>query len=152
MSASFAHQLVLADPTRDDGYDHTGEPGDCWRTCIANAIGARPADLPNFVRYHSWMEAARLWLADHGHDYGVLPGPEWLAGHRDEFAQDALFIVTGPSPRGPWLHCVLMDRDLQLIHDPHPSGDGILEPRTVELVTTWPLFPRPTRLMLEAAR
>jgi hypothetical protein len=114
-------------------------------------LGLPPAALPNFVRYYSWMEAARLWLGDRGRDYGVLPSPEWLAEHRDQFPGDALFIVTGPSPRGDWLHCVLMDRDLQLVHDPHPSGLGIIEPQIVELVVDRFLFPRPTRLALEAA-
>ncbi|WP_311208756.1 MULTISPECIES: hypothetical protein [unclassified Aeromicrobium] len=125
--STLVHQLVLASPDRGDGHDVTGEPGDCWRTCIANMLGVHPSTVPNFVRYRSWMDEARRWLRARGYDYGyVIGGVEGLRNLRDDLDEGAWFIVTGPSPRGPWRHCVLMDRDLQLVHDPHPSGLGII--------------------------
>lgn len=147
---TFHHQVILADLNRGDGHNAEGEPGDCWRTCIANALGLRPLEVPNFVQQYSWMEAARRFLAPFGKDYGVTPGPDYVLAH-PEIYEGRLLIGTGPSPRGDWLHCVVVDHQLQLVHDPHPSGAGILSVDIVELVVdTW-LFPRPRQLQLEAA-
>lgn len=148
-AATMHHQLVLADLARGDGHDVTGEPGDCWRTSIACILGLHPATVPNFARFYSWMDEARLWLADRGLDYGVTPSPAWVLENSDAYPVDQLFIATGQSPRGDWRHCVVMNRALELIHDPHPSGDGLANIQIVELITTWPLFPRPRRLELE---
>jgi len=146
------HQLVLADPARADGHDATGEPGDCWRTAVACLLGLHPADVPNIVRYHSNMDELRFWLEDYaGLDYGVTPGPEFVLEHPDLYPPGQLFIATGQSPRGDWLHCAIVDAALELVHDPHPSGAGILDVREVELITGRLLWPRPTRLALEAA-
>ena len=90
-------------------------------------LDLHPSEVPNFVRYRSWMDEARRWLRARGYDYGyVVGGVPGLRALRDTIDPGAWFIVSGPSPRGPWRHCVLMDRDLRLVHDPHPSGLGIV--------------------------
>ena len=33
-------QTILADPTRDDGHDASGQPGDCYRAALASALFA----------------------------------------------------------------------------------------------------------------
>jgi hypothetical protein len=126
----YQHQRILADTRRDDGHDAAGTPGDCWRTCIANLLELDPDDVPNFVERLSWMDAARLWLADYGLsvgqalDYGVWPtAAAFLAD--DTTRPSGVFVVIGPSRRGPWRHAVLMDHNLELVHDPHPDGSGI---------------------------
>ena len=37
------HQTILADPTRNDGHDATGQPGNCYQAAIASALGAGPS-------------------------------------------------------------------------------------------------------------
>jgi hypothetical protein len=148
--SEYFHQLILADPRRGDGHDANGNQGDCWRTCIATVLGLHPLDVPNFVQQYSWMEAARLWLAPRGMDYGVTPGAEYVLDH-PEIYDGRLLIATGPSPRGDWMHCVVVDHQLNLVHDPHPSGAGITSIAVVELIVGEWLFPRPHQLQLEAA-
>lgn len=35
-------------------------------------------------------------------------------------------LLSGPSPRGNFYHAVVGDTDFNMVHDPHPSGVGIL--------------------------
>lgn len=87
------------------------------------AIEDMRGDLQN-ERWEEWLD--RLFglalIRTEGHDVGLMPD---------------FYVACGPSPRGDGTiyHSVVYSRG-ELVHDPHPSGRGIL---SVEW--TWHLVP-----------
>jgi hypothetical protein len=124
-------QTVVADPRRRDGYATDGTPGDCLRAAVASLLDLDLFEVPHFGLYGpSWWQTMRRWarrtlgqdfaaLRPHGGSVAyALPdydNPDW----------SGLMIGNGPSPRGPWRHVVIVDRQLALVHDPHPSDRGL---------------------------
>jgi hypothetical protein len=95
--------------------------GDCWRACIANLLDVPRILVPHFVQHHNakWLEATQKWLQDH---HGVRLEATALP------ADGALFgrvIIIGGSPRGDHGHAVLASTTGEVLHDPHPSRDGL---------------------------
>lgn len=135
-------QTILADPARGDGHDAEGRAGDCVRTCVASIFEV--ADLnrvPNFADEGGewkWFLAMRLWARERDLDFGgastsfpVFPvpvdGPQRYA------------LVSGPSPRGDFLHMVIADSVTgEILHDPHPSRDGLAGPISDVIAVTSP--------------
>lgn len=116
-------QQILADPTRGDGYDADGQPGDCWKACVATLLGVEDyATVPHFVTFEDWWgETYQYVYKTTGKSLRKWRNPEIIPAGLE------LFIGVGPSPRGDFLHAVIVDRTGTLVHDPHPSGLGILE-------------------------
>ncbi len=105
-------------------------PGDCWRTAVAGMLGMDRDEVPHFVHEHptddgAWYYATVEWIE------ARLAG--WtlacLAPTFPTYDGEPMFplvIATGPSPRGAWLHSVLVDwRTGDLVWDPHPSRSGL---------------------------
>ena len=115
------------------------EYGNCYSACIASIIEADLADVPTFVQTHGpddplvgpvWWVAAQAWLLDH---YGVtldytIDPPRALFGSTPESPWQQYAIAVGPSPRGDHAHCVVVDLDGNLVHDPHPDRTGLAGP------------------------
>lgn len=126
-------QLVLHDP------DDPHRMGDCLRAAVASLLDLDPADVPHFVQegYHAgdtdndgtaWYDLLRGFLRSRGYDI-LWP----VADDADEYRRWSALdhcIVTGPSPRGPFSHSVVGRLDGTVVHDPHPSRDGIAGPPT----------------------
>ncbi len=102
-------QSVLACPARGDGHDATGEPGDCFRTALADVLGVDPAGVPNFVRYLSWWDEARRWVrANAGLDLlWVEPEDPWRNPYAGDGPEHVLAQVL--SVRGAYHHEVVLD-------------------------------------------
>lgn len=118
--SDFADQEYLNDPS-------TGTVGDCWRACIASVIGCPIAEVPHFVRDHGddgWFEATNAWLAARcGETIRYAPVETWPP---DLSTRRPYVILNGGSPRGEFAHCVVADAASgDMVHDPHPSRDGI---------------------------
>lgn len=121
-------QLVLHNP---------GDPtqmGDCLRACVASVLDLDPADVPHFVQegYHAgdttddateWYRLLRAFLRPRGLDV-LWPVADDLAEYLPWSVLD-LVLISGPSPRGPFSHIVVGRPDGTVVHDPHPSRDGI---------------------------
>lgn len=97
----------------------TGPPGNCLQAAIASLLGLDLDVVPHFVAVdhyggEPYPQHLRRFLAVHGWTRlgGVDPEP------------GELYCAIGPSPRGPWHHIVI-HRDGELVHDPHPDGTGI---------------------------
>lgn len=108
--------------------------GNCLPACLASLLHLAVADVPNICENgEGWLDRLADWLRPRGLAPLLFggPPPPALGG--------ALCIVSGPSPRGPWLHATVW-RGGEIIHDPHPSRAGILD--VSDTLVLVPLDPR----------
>lgn len=144
-------QRILADPNRGDGHDAEGNPGDCIRAAVASMLSAAYEDVPHFAQHVGWWDCMRRWARDRGGDFACVTPERGTIRHHVEGPADGLVALgCGPSPRGQFWHAVLVDADLELVHDPHPSGAGLVEVVEV-LVYCQPYDPPPRQLLLAGA-
>lgn len=93
-----------------DGVPHFLLFGDWWGIALIRFLQARGLSLRTWTDRDDW---AAYWV-----EQGVPSEPLAAA------PADQVLIVSGPSPRGDWLH-VAVYRGTELLHDPHPEGNGI---------------------------
>lgn len=127
------HQLYL---------DANGDiPGDCWRTALACVLEMPRDDVPHFIHLHAddpddefgnggWFVASRAWVEEHRPGWTLRAYdptfPFWTEPGPPPDVPPGM-ILTGQSPRGDWLHCVVVDWQTgELVHDPYPGGGGVL--------------------------
>lgn len=111
------------------------EKGNCFTACIASILEADLSTFPNFVLWLEEDDHGDLsWrrVQDYLHKrfgvtilYSESPERRWLPEY-------VLTIASGPGPRGH-RHSVVHDGN-GLVHDPHPSGAGLLEVETHDLI------------------
>lgn len=95
--------------------------GNCWQTVIASVLDLPLESVPHFVDIdeqggENWWSHTARWLGERGYAmYGSLK----------DIDTDEYQLVTGKSPRGNFYHVVVYQNG-NMIHDPHPSNDGIL--------------------------
>lgn len=106
--------------------------GNCMQAAFASLLEVPLADVPHFVAYDNWQEVRDDWLAVRGL-WALVACVEMMRGLHWPRHLDALVLVSGPSPRGPWSHvCVgklaLKGGEWQasVVHDPHPSRAGLV--------------------------
>lgn len=125
-------QTITAE--RTDGHSAAGLPGNCMQAAVASLLDVPLEDVPHFGVYVDWWSAMRRWLRDRqGMDWCYVPFPvtptqaDWWAEYVDFGRQNGWHVLlSGPSPRGPFHHTVVGNVDLEVIHDPHPSGEGLV--------------------------
>lgn len=160
-AAGMPLQRYLADPARGDGHTADGMAGDCYRTALAGALGIVRDSVPHFVAMPSaraawWWEVQRWANEQYGRNvYGWAPDV-WLeqraAGADLTYPGGRPYVVvSGPSPRGPFGHSVVADLELNIVHDPHPLGMGLVRIDLVEVLLAADWQP-PARLAIEARR
>jgi hypothetical protein len=109
------------------------ERGNCFPACIATIVGCPLAEVPHIYGPEfdgdcdiAWRRLQR-WLSSIG--WSVI------ALELDSFKCDAVsmpngaVILSGKSPRGDYPHAVVGTYDgtcFHVVHDPHPSGAGII--------------------------
>lgn len=99
--------------------------GNCMAACVAAILDLDLPDVPNFVESSNHLSALTSWLAKRGMAFQqyqldrrrpvlwrIIGGPEY-------------HLLAGPSPRGPWGHCVV-GRKGEIVFDPHPDRRGLL--------------------------
>jgi hypothetical protein len=132
-------QLVLHNPNDDR------QLGDCLRACIASLLDLDASEVPHFVQIGSdagdtategnrWYDELRRFLTARGMDVAWCP-----ADRVGEFLPWSLHdevLVCGPSPRGVFSHIVVGTPDGTVLHDPHPSRDGLAGTPTSFAVVT----------------
>ena len=94
--------------------------GNCWQTCIASLLELPLEDVPHFVDIdeqggQDWWQHTLEWLLYKGY---AMYTP-------DEHPAEGYYLVTGKSPRGDYYHVVIYEGG-NMVHDPHPSGAGVL--------------------------
>lgn len=128
-------QDILA--ANDDGTDANGVPGNCYQACLASIVEKPLANVPHIVSLPGdWWINVQAWAHHEGlmHTFLGADDDDRLTAIRQ--AGDVLGIIgAGPSPRGPFLHAVVLNPDtLQLAHDPHPSRKGLTETQAIEVI------------------
>lgn len=104
-----------------------GDVGDCLSACIATLLDLPLDEVPVFVASPTWYCDCVRWLDARGLALILLhfsPGT-WPWHPPDNLP----LIVGGQSPRGPWGHAVVgiwRGGAMEVLHDPHPSRDGII--------------------------
>ena len=142
-------QTILADPERADGHNAEGIAGNCYQAALASVLELPLEQVPHFAQDgERWQETSSAWLSAQGvirsfyvdehltrltYPLYVEPGSDWWGTSASGEIRGAL--GAGPSPRGPWRHVVVLDPETgDMLHDPHPSGAGVLEVDEVELL------------------
>lgn len=111
--------------------DSSGRPGDCLRACIASVLKHPRDQVPHFVEVDDWQTAAGQYVIAHGYDLAMVQPPRFGL-----FRSSVAAIAIGKSPR-KGLHAVVVDPHTgELLHDPHPSRDGLSMPPISLLILT----------------
>lgn len=126
--------------------------GNCWAAAIASILELPITEVPNFevLFPHTertgvqWMDLTRSFLFYKGFRYEpydkfkcfhpeLIPGwnQEHIMGLRNRLA-DQYYLVSGPSPRG--VNHVTIWQNGRMVHDPHPTREGILDLQLFEVV------------------
>lgn len=129
------------------------ERGNCYPACLASILGVPLEKVPHFWAEHETVAegwaAIRAWLRSVGgystvtYDWSVFR--EHLE-HWQLVVGESACIFSGASPRGDYQHAVvgrLTDTGWELLHDPHPSGAGIVgAPNCIDLLLQLVEVPR----------
>jgi hypothetical protein len=110
-----------------NGNGENGEPvGNCWQACVASLLDLQLDQVPHFAMEspHSWFRSTRRFVFQHtGFDLGCFV-PKFPLTEPGQYV-----IGVGPSPRGDFLHAVILDGTTgELAHDPHLSRAGLAGP------------------------
>lgn len=113
---------------QDQEYLYSKEvPGDCARAVIASLLELPISTVPHFLLesdrtalgFYSLIEE---FLLSQGYEMAWNATPLY---HLKE-GVDVYHYISGPSPRGEGLHHAVVGLNGNIIHDPHPSREGLL--------------------------
>lgn len=97
--------------------------GNCLQACLASILDVNIERIPWFGEDSSWTIRMNEWLFQFDIvaiqvdvDGFTIVDSNLLGYH----------IIAGPSPRGDYWHSVVGYKG-KMVHDPHPSGDGLAE-------------------------
>ena len=100
-----------------------GEVGDCVRAVTASILELDPKDVPHFVKNQpgsDWYDTWEDFMITHK-VRPIMLIPPWNSVPRPR----GYYLASGPAPRG-CKHIIIM-KDGQIAHDPHPSRAGLTE-------------------------
>lgn len=105
------------------GDEQSPEVGNCFQACVASLFELALDDVPHFCAHEDWLARLEAWAAERGY------WPMLLRLPTDHSWSPAVpYILSGQSPRRPdepdKLHAVVACGDV-VLHDPHPSRDGV---------------------------
>lgn len=91
--------------------------GNCLQAALASIFEVALDDVPEFQKEppNQWRSSLRSWLGGMGLEMLVYDRDPRESGH---------YLAVGDGPRG-CTHCVVY-RDGKMVHDPHPSNDGLV--------------------------
>ena len=118
--------------------------GNCLTAVVASLMDLPIEAVPNFVQDHvnhdadndvdwDWWTRLHRFIGERGYVMRYLRPvvdptcpPE---SHFPDPEQGEFYAVTGISPRDPRIHHIVIYRDGQMVHDPHPERTGLAEVR-----------------------
>lgn len=113
--------MTPVDQTTFAGFVPDGDAkgaGNCIQAAWASLLNLTLDDVPHFAAMadDEWWTSMLEWLLSRGYCLVLAQSP--LA---------AIGITSGRSPRGDFKHVVITSGN-DLVHDPHPSRDGVIDP------------------------
>jgi hypothetical protein len=112
--------MISVDQTILHGEDQVGN---CFQACVASIMELSIDEVPHFCDHPNWPSNFDYWLDAYNLYWVEFMCPNGGPDGRSEYWGH--HIISGPSPRGDFLHAVVGVGDT-IIHDPHPSRDGVL--------------------------
>jgi hypothetical protein len=97
--------------------------GNCFSACVASILELPIEDVPIFVEVKNWWGEFLSWLKPRGYYALCYHLKDCDKSVLDDYE---INILSGKSPRGDFLHAVVANGS-KILHDPHPSRDGIGE-------------------------
>ena len=111
--------------------------GNCMAAVIASILEMPITDVPNIetlfdVTPSLWQEVLMAWTNSLGYDWGnddrfrVFHDKDFGGENRNKLIEqlsDTYYIVSGKSSRGVYHVCIYQNGNL--VHDPHPSREGL---------------------------
>lgn len=124
--------------------------GNCFQTTIACILEVNPSDIPNVETLFDmpdsglWWRVMFEWLQSKG--YEIFTDDRFRVFHDGNFAvtdgqrhkflketENEYYLVSGKSPRG--LQHVCIYQNGKMVHDVHPSREGILTEEVFEYIS-----------------
>jgi hypothetical protein len=135
--------------------------GNCYPTAIACILGIPPTDVPNIETLwdvgtsyaydvmHKWLNTIGYKLRDCAMEFSIYhEGSEKIKDTNNEYylskltaeqkevlkaeLKDKYYLVSGLSPRGVFHVCIYQNGIM--VHDPHPTGEGINTEQQFEVI------------------
>lgn len=98
--------------------------GNCWQACVASLLEMPLEEVPHFVLLSDWYESTCYFVRKFTNlSFGCFKPnfPHTESG--------GYVIGTGLSPRGNFLHAVILDGVTgEIVHDPHHTHVGLAGP------------------------
>ena len=110
------HQTIFGDGKE-------GERGNCFATAIACILEVPVDQIPNFCNEDDWRWATNKWLKPRGLFYVDIAIPPDMRGELLTMYA-GYHVISGDGPRG--LRHSVVGQAGKMIHDPHPSGAGLV--------------------------
>jgi hypothetical protein len=135
------HQMIPVTQTKVVVRNSEGiivQNGNCFAAAIASILELPITEVPNvevFFRFNGpWYETMDRFLRLAGWDlvsddrFKIFHDGQFSIENREEYlnyCKDKYYLVSGPSLRG--VHHVCIYRNGKLVHDPHPTREGLLK-------------------------
>lgn len=120
-----------------------GVMGNCMATCVASLLEIGIDEVPAWEEMGDdggWVDSYYAFLREQGLEADGIASRNgdtvdnlWDFVFSECSGIDGYFIVGGDTPRTPRGHAVIY-KDRQMVHDPHPSREGITAVREVYLI------------------
>ena len=120
-------------PVDQEFFYDKGEIGDCVRAVTASILELDRKEVPHFVKDKQgsdWYDDWEQFMQNNGVTPIMIIGP-WENGIVPKPLR--YYLASGPAKRG-CKHIVIMF-DGKVVHDPHPSREGLLEIEAIWVLT-----------------
>ena len=118
-----------------------GTRGNCMAACVASLLGIPIDGIPSWEDMGddgSWGDSFMSFLESNGYEYEGMIAPRSGDWKSDVLSLsdgvDGYFIVGGKSPRLHTRGHAVIYKNGVMIHDPHPSGAGLLEIEEIYII------------------
>lgn len=117
-----------------------GSDGNCFDACLASLLNLSLDEIDYFRGEETWYADLQNWLKPRGLAYVEIELGQANPLYR--FPLPVLAIAGGPSPRGvEGGHAIVVELtgwEKRLVHDPHPSCEGLAEIKSIGLLVWQP--------------
>jgi hypothetical protein len=124
-------------------------PGNCLQASVASLLDLPLDEVPHFLTHEDWFGKLREFLKEQGYHYErSMHNPRdlgydgcfktWVRAIEKLKGVNGYFLATVHSPKywtsdavcafnGMPVHAVIIDRQFNIVHDPHPINAGMKE-------------------------